>query len=151
VRNLLLGLMLAAALFGCGGGGSSDSKSVAATVTVIPSGEGKYTFQGENMGSVAGLEIIVNYDSSSLSSPTVSPGSLVSDALFATNNNTPNVIKIAIVSTKAFAGSGPIVQITFSTHQANAPTPTVTCNMIDASGGTVGGSASTGKIPGGQM
>jgi hypothetical protein len=155
VRNLLGGLMLAAALLGCGGGGgggvSNDPKPTTASVTVVSSGEGKYTIQGENMGSVAGVDMVVNYDSSTLSSPAVSQGSLVSDALFAANPNyAPNAIKIAAISTKVFASSGPIAQITFSTHQANAPTPTVTCNLIDANGATISESASAEEIMGEQ-
>lgn len=139
MRNLLLGLLLAAALLGCGGGGSSDSKKVA-SVSVIPAGEGKYTIQGENMDSVAGIDATVTYDNSYLSSPSVDQGSLITSGLFAVNpNQAPNAFKIAVVSPKAFTGSGPIAHVTFSTLKANAPTPTVTCKLVDVNGGTVSG------------
>lgn len=151
MRNLLLGLMLAVVLSGCGGGGSgvvnNDPKTVGPTVTVVSSGAGKYTIQGEHMDGVGGIDMTVTYDSASLSSPSLTLGNLVPGALFAANTNQPNTIKIGVVSAKAFAGSGPIAQITFATHQANAPTPTIaTYSLIRASGGTVGGPASTDQI-----
>src|SRR6185369_14295372 len=95
-------LAVLALMWGCGGGGGSTSNEVVskvASVSVVPSSNSEYVIQGSNLVGVAAVELVVSYDSTTLSSPTVTNGGLFSDALFAANPNfTSSSIKIAIVS-----------------------------------------------------
>ena len=148
LRNYLrisLLLVVLALMWGCGSGGGStpsitDSKS--AMGTVIASGNGIFVIQGNAMADVAGMELNATYDSSSLGTPSVSQGSLISDAMLVANTNIPGAVKIAIISSKAISGSGPIATVSFASH-AGAGNFTVTANMINASGIDIGSWSST--------
>jgi len=115
------------------------------------SGNGVYIIQVSNMDGVSGFDLALNYDNTVLASPSVSQGSLVSGAMFAANPNySKNSIKIAVVSTKSFSGSGPVATITFATHTGTGSGVTVAnFNPINDNGATVSGSttgdASTGS------
>lgn len=88
-------------------------------ITVAPSDNGVFVIQGNNLDGVAGIDLVVRYDPSVLSSPSVVQGSLVaaSGAVFAANPTfTQSSIKIAIINTKPFSGSGPIATISFAAH-----------------------------------
>jgi len=159
LKKTLVGLLLTAALFGCGGGGggqqavgvcggstavpSALAKTVASEVTIILADSGSYTIQGINMDGVVGINLTINYDSASLSSPTVALGSLVTGALMAANTNSPGSIKIVIITTKAFSGSGPIASISFGSQKGTGGITLVSTNLINDSGTSVPGSASS--------
>ena len=79
-------------MWGCGSGGGPTPNEVAsngASVAVIPSGDGVYVIQGNNMEGVAGMDLIISYDRSALSSPTVVQGGLISEALMMSNTTDP--------------------------------------------------------------
>ncbi len=120
----------------------SVSASLAATVTVIPSGGNSFLVQGGDMNGVAGIDLSISYDSSSLASPSVNQGSLVSGAMFLANANNPGNIKIAIVSTKVFSGSGPIATITFGSQTGNGRISSVIAKIININGGDMAVQAS---------
>jgi hypothetical protein len=104
-------------MLGCGGGGEpaiNNTVSKSASISVTPLTTGSYGIQGNNMDGVAGIELTISYDNSALAAPTVTQGDFISGALMAANANTPGTIKIAIVSTKTFSGSGQIVTISFA-------------------------------------
>lgn len=115
-----------------------------ASVSLKASGNGVFVLHGDSIDGVAGIELIVNYDSSSLASPKVDQGSLVSGAMFAANPNFgQNAIKISIIRNTAFSGSGPLAVITFASHTGSGII-TVSTSMIDSKGKTVlGGEKAT--------
>jgi len=125
-------------MWGCGGGGGSTSNEVVskvASVSVVPSSNGAYVIQGNNLVGVAAVELVVSYDSTTLSSPTVTNGGLFPDALFAANTNfTPNSIKIAIVSAKDISGTGQIAKISFATATGPGTVSIVSASTLDFNG-----------------
>jgi hypothetical protein len=114
-----------------------------ASITITPSGNGSFGIQGNSMAGVHGIELNVVYDNSSLGSPSVSQGSLVSGAMMASNTNIPGSIKIDIISSTAFSGSGQIATISFVSH-AGTGSISVSTTLIDIKGTPVpGGGTST--------
>ena len=87
------------------------------------------------MDNVSGFDLILKYDTPALAKPTVSQGSLISGAMFAANANTAGTIRIAVVSSKSFSGSGPLVTITFETNTGQCYNNYF--NPIDSNGATV--------------
>jgi hypothetical protein len=66
--------------------------------------------------------------------------------MFAANPNyASGKIKIGIIITKSFSGSGPIATISFATHKG-AGTVTVNSGFIDSSGASVTGGGSSTTI-----
>ena len=130
-------LIILTVICGCGSGGGSTQNVVdsdSASLTIKAGGDGSYTVWGDVMDGVVGIDVTINYDSSSFSSPSVSQGSLVSEALFASNPSfSANTIKIAIISTETFTGSGPIATITFANGSGSTPT-IATVILIDSKG-----------------
>ncbi len=120
----------------------SVSASLAATVTIIPTGGNSFLVQGGDMNGVAGIDLSISYDAASLASPSVNQGSLVSGAMFLANANSPGNIKIAVVSTKVFSGNGPIATITFGSQTGNGSISSVTAKMININGGNMAVQAS---------
>lgn len=138
-------LVVLALLWGCGGGGGGSGGGGTPTppvtkvpaVTIISSGGGVFVVQGDNMDGVAGIDLTIGYDSSKLSSPTVTQGALISGSLFAANPDTPGTIRMAIVGTTALSGSGPIAQISFATHDATSVPTLSSVKLIDANGNLI--------------
>lgn len=134
-------LVILALMTGCGSGGESSPNAVAGkstAVTIIPSGNGTFTFQGNNLDGVAGIELTVTYDSSFLTTPTISQGSYIGTALFGTNTNyAPSAIKIAIVTAIPFSGGGHIATVNFASHTGTGSI-TVTGSMLDSKGAPLG-------------
>lgn len=131
----------------------SVQAAFSASVTITPAAAGTYTVQGNSMEGVAGIDLTIFYDSSSLSSPTVNQGSLVAGALMAANTNNPGSIKIAIVSTKAFSGSGPIATVTFTTLNKTGGITSASVSMINSKGAPItaqvvvsGGNAASANV-----
>jgi hypothetical protein len=131
---------------------ASVSLALGASVSIdsSDSDNGIYTVQGSNLDEVAGFDLLLKYDSTVLASPSVSPGSLVSGAMFAANPTySKNSIKIAAVSTQSFSGSGPVATITFATHTGTGSGVTVTSfNPINSSGVGVNNGTTTGNTGG---
>jgi len=131
-------LVVLALMSGCGGGGGSTSNEVVSTVasvSVVRSSNTEYVIQGNNLVGVAAVELVVSYDSTTLSSPTVTQGGLFSDALFAANTNfSPSSIKIAIVGTKNISVTGQIAKISFATATGAGTVSIVSASTLDFNG-----------------
>src|SRR6185369_16366895 len=89
------------------------------TISVSSSSNSEYVIQGSNLVGVAGIEFTVSY-SSTLSSPTVTYGGLVSGALPADNSATADSItnrsiNFAFVKIDGISGTGQIAKISFAT------------------------------------
>jgi len=100
----------------------------AATITVDQSG----VVTGSGMDGIAGIELVINYDSSNLSTPSVTKGNLVSQSMLAANTSAPGVIRIAIISTSPFSGSGQIAAIKFASNSGKGWIRLASYSMIDA-------------------
>ena len=127
-------------MWGCGSGGGMTPNEVvskAASVSLIPSGNGEYVIQGDNMDGVAGIELTINYDSSALSSPTVTQGGLISGALMRSNTTFVGTIRIAIVNTTPFSGSGQIDTVSFTSATGTGSVSIATVKMIDSKGAPI--------------
>lgn len=113
----------------------SASFALGASVTVQSSGDGVFVIHGNGMDGVAGIDLLVDYDKSSLVLPKVDQGNLVSGrAMFAANPNfAPGTIKVAIISPTAFSGSGQLAVITFASHTGTGSIA-VSANMINSKG-----------------
>jgi hypothetical protein len=120
----------------------SSQATFAASVTITPASNGIFIIQGNQMDGVAGIELNVVYDSSSLASPSVNQGNLISGAIMLADTNIPGSIKVAIISTKAFSGSGQIVSISFATHTGSGSIK-VSSSMINSKGAPVPGGGSS--------
>ena len=134
-------LVTLAMLWGCGGGGGATPTAVAVaskgTVTITSSGSGKYIVQANDIQNVYGIQLDVKYDGSSPSLPTVVKGGFISGAFMEANPSVAGNIKIAIVSTTPFTGSGPIAEITFPTATAAGNVTISSVQMIDSNGATI--------------
>lgn len=112
----------------------STSALAAATVSVTPTGDLSYTVDGSGMDGVAGIQLDIAYDATSLNTPKTTQGPLVAGAMFAANTARPGLIKIAIISARPFSGSGQIAAITFAAKTGIGGITSVTSNMIDREG-----------------
>jgi hypothetical protein len=143
-------LLLAVCLCSCSSESGVDCSSLQvsvgkATLKVSPAGDSSYTVQGSNMDGVAGIQLEITYDTASLTTPTVSQGDLIAGAMMAVNTAQPGLIKIAIITTKAFAGSGQIVSITFAEKSGTVGISSLATSMIDSKGGSIATQAN--KMP----
>ncbi|KAA0893238.1 cohesin domain-containing protein [Oryzomonas rubra] len=122
---------------------ASASLSLGASITVSSSGNGVYTVQGSSMDGVSGIEMTLKYDTTSLASPSVTQGSLISGAMMAANTNVAGSIRIAVVSSASFSGSGTIATIAFGTHTGTGTVSLASSSLINSSGSAINDSSST--------
>ena len=91
----------------------------AASVSITPLDGKTFSVYGSNMDGVAGIQLDISY-ATTLVSPTVTSGDLVAGAMFYPNPNIPGLIKIAIIRTTTFSGSGQIAKISFASGSGSA-------------------------------
>lgn len=97
------------------------TKSATATVTVrevsalsiVPSGPGVFTVQAINLANVAGIELTITYDVSSIANPQVTPGAITSGAMMATNTSVPGRVRWALINPQPISGAGTLMTISF--------------------------------------
>lgn len=113
----------------------SEMAAPANSLTIIPEGNGVFIVRANNLSGVAAMDLTIGYDSSRLSSPTVTQGAFFSGALFAATTATPGVIRIALASATPFSGSGLIAIIDFQVSARNQVIPIISSvTMVDSSG-----------------
>jgi len=138
-------------LWGCGSGekGSGSGQATNAVFTVFssatslrinPDGNGNYILEGNNLIGVGGLQVVMNYDSTQMSSPTVTNGDLFSGAMFISNTTTPGTVKIATVSPHQINGSGKIATVSFTTDTGLSNVSFNSVTMVTATGKAFQGS-----------
>ncbi len=133
--NLIVRLLFVFLLFA--------SPALAASVSVIPSGNpASFSVEGTGMDGVAGIQLDIAYDAASMATPTVTQGGLVAGAMFAANTTRPGFIKVAVISSRAFSGSGQIAVISFASKTGSGGITSVTAGMIDSKGSPLPSSAS---------
>lgn len=110
---------------------------LAASITVSSSGKGTYIVVGESMNGVSGIQLTLGYDSAALASPSVTQGSLVSGALFTANTTIPGSIRIAIVKSNPFFGSGQIATLSFAAYDGAGGISSFSARLIDTNGANI--------------
>ncbi len=126
-------------MWGCGDGGSSAPNAVISknVVSLSPLSSGEYAVRGDNMEGAAGIQLSISYDNAALTSPTVTQGDLISGAMMASNISTPGMIKLAVISTKAFSGNGQIATISFAAITGSGNISITSVKMIDVKGAII--------------
>ena len=110
-----LSIILFAAL--CG----ASPSFAAPTVSIAPSGDGVFVLQCTGFEGVGAMDIVLTYDVSTLRSPQVAQGVMISGAYTAVNTNVPGKIVMPIARlTPPINGSGTIATITF-VRTGNSP------------------------------
>jgi hypothetical protein len=113
--SLMFACTLGMALF------SSQPVYSASTLSLLPTGNGGFTLQGDGMDNVAALDITITYDASTLSNPRATSGGIIAGALFAVNKNVPGTVRLGIVTSTPIKGAGTIATFVFdeisSSHQ----------------------------------
>lgn len=125
-------------MWGCGNGGSMSNDVVSKNaISISPISSSEYVLRGDNMDGVAGIDLTIDYDNATLSSPTVAQGELISGAMMATNTTIPGKIRIAIVSTRPLAGNGLIATVSFAAITGIGDISITSINMIDTKGASI--------------
>jgi len=97
-------------------------------MSIVKSGDSSFVIQG-SLQNVAGLHLVVSYDSTTLSNPRVSMGGLTSGMMNAINPGNP--IQIAAVKVTGTTGNGVIATIDFDLIGAAAGAVTVSGYGVD--------------------
>lgn len=98
-----------------------------------PGSDGVFVLRGEQMDGVAGLDLSVGYDPSTLGNPRVTMGRMLQGMMSAANPGNP--IRMAIVGTRVLTGGGIIATIAFDrTGTSPGVITALTGTLIDASG-----------------
>ena len=111
--------------------------ALAADVSLTDSGDGRFSVNGAAMDGVAGIELSILYDSSLLASPVVTQGGLVSGGMMAANTNNPGTIRVAIISTRPFTGSGQIIALHFPGRSGSGGITSFNAKLINLQGAPV--------------
>lgn len=88
----------------------------AASLSISPAGTDVFSLDGAGFAGVAGVDIAITYDATTLANPQVTKGRLLGNAMVAVNGQTPGVIRIAGVTTSPISGSGSLATITFTRY-----------------------------------
>jgi hypothetical protein len=106
----------------------------AGVISISRAGNGSFTVAANGFTAPAGFHVVVTYDTSRLSNPRVTLGSLLNGTMNAINPNSPGSVQIAGVSGAALKGSGPIATITFDASGSQAGALGVSGYVIGVAG-----------------
>lgn len=143
------------------------SRADAASIVVVPGGNGVYYVRAVDFVEIGGVEIEIQYDTATLSNPRITQGSMLASTMFIPNPKfSASSVKIAAMSLSAMKGSGDLATISFDIKGENpgpvavvrsklaastgasvkhdTPAPVVTSDAT-SSGGTVSGGGGTGS------
>lgn len=113
------------------------SPAPAAIISISSAGNpASFSVEGAGMDGVTGIQLDIAYDAASLNTPTVTQGGLVTGAILVANTSIPGLIKIAVISTKPFNGSGAIAKITFA--KGSGSIRIASQHLIDSAGSPIG-------------
>jgi len=105
------------------------------TLTLSPAGDGVFALQGVGIEDASALEIVITYDSSTIVSPRVIEGPLISGAMMAINPNVPGTIRIVAIRIAPVRGSGLIATLAFSrTGSSPGRITALTAKLANATG-----------------
>jgi hypothetical protein len=148
-RSLLLIFLGAAAILTAPVTPAANAASVAA----VPAGKGVWVLNGSGLSDVAGILIVVTYNTSLLGTPTVTQGPSLPAGMFIANTTTePGKIRIAWISTTPItADSGNLATVSFAKYSGagtagvNPPSLTITDSKLNSQAGE--GTVSTTTEP----
>lgn len=106
----------------------------AAVVRLVEEAPGLYRIEGEALDRVASLDLVVDYDASTLQLSSASPGALLQGMLFAGNPNQPGRVRIGAVGTETISGSGILVTLGGTVKSSLAVILSLTAKLSDPSG-----------------
>jgi len=86
----------------------------ASTLVINPAGDGIFTLQGVGVENAAAMDITVAYDASTLSSPRITQGAMISGAMVVVNDTVPGAVRMGIIRTTPFNGTGTIATLAFN-------------------------------------
>jgi len=99
---------------------SMQIRAEASAISVVSAGDGLFTIQGSSMDGIAGIDITINYDPATITNARVNQGGLISGAMMLANVNVPGSIRIAVITTTPFRGSGPIASVAYDRKGTSA-------------------------------
>lgn len=103
----------------------------AALLTVYPTGSNRFMIYGSALEGVAGIELIIAYDTPELHDPVVSQGAFIAASFMQENTGIPGEIRVAILQISPISGSGEIISIQFAPSPENGRISAVTAKLID--------------------
>lgn len=91
----------------------------AVEISISPLGDGRFSVAGAAMKDTGGIHLIIEYDTTILSGPSVLNGSMLSgtSAMITANTKNPGNINVAILNQAGFNGSGQLFAINFSSRK----------------------------------
>lgn len=92
-----------------------------ASLRVVPSGPTQLILKGEGFSNVAAGEINLRWKHSVPGSLSVTQGTLIPGAMFVTNTNSSQLVRIAFVSASGYDGSGSLATLSLSGSGAGLP------------------------------
>jgi hypothetical protein len=108
---------------------------VANCINLVPIGPGVFNLQAINLANVAGIDVTITYDASSLANPQITRGTFVPGALMATDTVQPGTMRLAFLNAQAFSGSGTLATIGFDVLGASPyRIRSLSASLIDAQG-----------------
>lgn len=114
-----------------------NAARAATTLTISPSGNATFLVQGADLEKVAGIEIVIGYDSTTMANPRVIQGNLISGALMVSNTNQTGSVRIGVINAypKVKSGTGTIVVIPYDPLGGSPGKITYfTATMVDVHG-----------------
>jgi len=107
-----------------------------ALITISPESNGVYTFQGEGLNNITVLDISLDYDPATLSSPRISPSILAARSTLETVADSPGSLRLTLTrQAGSITGSGQMLQVTFNADgQSPGAITGLSVQMTDARG-----------------
>lgn len=131
----------------------------AADVIVVAGtpGSGEFYVKAVDFVDVGGVEIELQYDSSTMVNPRITQGDMLASTMFVPNTKfRSNAVKIAAMSLAAIKGSGDLLKLNFDLKGQSSGVVTVTRKILSSSSGTsintsAGSVGTVGTIPVGSV
>lgn len=130
--------------------GNSAVVQAVPTLTVSKSGKGQFVVQGTGLEEVAGMEVVIQYDKTTLTNPRVVQGGMVSSSLMVTNTNELGKVRLATVEAypKTLSGAGTIATINFdSPGNSTANIAAINAKIVDVKGSQLPVQATIVSVP----
>lgn len=116
----------------------ANAFAAAGSMYIAPGGKGVFYLTGENFVDVGGVEVEIQYDTTTLANPRIVQGPLLASTMFIPNPSfKANSVKIAAMSLAAIKGSGVLAVITFDLKGDKAgPVNIIQRKLVVAAAGT---------------
>lgn len=122
----------------------------AATFTLTPIGNGQYALKGTGLTGVAGVDVHIQYDTSTLSNPRIVQGSLVAGSQMVTNTSEPGQVHIATIDAypKVETRDGTIAVLSFDgAASSSGSAPLLSVRAVDVKGASLPVQSTVSLVP----